>query len=264
MPNILLTLSFCGSRYHGFQVQENAVSVCAVFQAALEKVLGQKVDVKGCSRTDSGVHALHYCINFHAELALPLRKLPLAINAHLPRDIRVLSACLVPEDFHARYSAQAKQYVYRLHNSAVSSPFFDDLCWRVGFPLQLQPMQQAAAAAVGTHDFASFMSGGSKIVDTVRTVHRFEVRREGDFILFTICADGYLYNMVRILVGTLVECGSGRLDAAQMPAILSACSRSAAGPKAPAKGLYLDRVYYDLEGFTKNEESDAFSTPMLL
>ncbi len=253
LQNYLITVAFCGSAYHGFQVQENALAVCTVLQDAMEKVFGARPQVKGCSRTDSGVHALHYCVSFFADTKLSGYKMPLAINAHLPRDIRVLTAQPVPQDFHARYSAVAKQYVYRVHNSAVSSPFFDDICWRVGPPLQLEPMQQAAAAVVGTHDFASFMSGGSKIIDTVRTVYSFDVHREGEWLLFTICADGYLYNMVRILVGTLVEIGCGRMQPQDMPGIIAAARRSAAGPKAPAQGLFLDRVFYDLDGFRLGE-----------
>ncbi len=260
MQNYLITVAFCGSEYHGFQVQENALSVCTVLQDAMEKVFGARPQVKGCSRTDSGVHALHYCVSFFADTALTNYKMPLAINAHLPRDIRVLSARQVPQDFHARYSAVAKQYVYRVHNSAVSSPFFDGICWRVGPPLALEPMRQAAAAVVGTHDFASFMSGGSKIIDTVRTVYAFDVRREGEWLLFTICADGYLYNMVRILVGTLVEIGAGRIKAEAMPGIIAAARRSAAGPKAPAQGLFLDSVFYDLDGFRREDAAE----PVLL
>jgi len=247
VSNVLLTVAFQGTAYHGFQVQQNALSVCTVFQDALEKVLGDRPDVKGCSRTDSGVHALGYCISFHLERPIPCHKLPLAINAHLPTDIRVLSARPVPEEFHARYSSIAKQYVYRVQNSQGQDPFSRGLCWRVGSPLNLQLMQQAAAAAVGRHDFASFMSAGSKITDTVRTVTDFTVSRQGEYLLFTICADGYLYNMVRILVGTLVEIGSGRCKM-PMEEIIAAADRSAAGPRAPAEGLYLDRVYYDLDG----------------
>ena len=253
MPNILVTMAFRGTQYHGFQVQENALGVCTVFQDAIERVFGSRVDVKGCSRTDSGVHALRYCVSFRVDSGIPMYKLPLALNAHLPADVRVLEARIVPEDFHARYSAEAKQYVYRLHNSPVSSPFSDGLCWRVGAPLALEPMQKAAAAVVGTHDFASFMTAGSKIVDTVRTVYDFTVQRQGDDLLFTICADGYLYNMVRILVGTLVEIGAGRMRAEDMPAVIAAADRTAAGPKAPAQGLFLDRVFYDMDGFRRSE-----------
>lgn len=261
LQNYLLTMSFCGTRYHGFQVQQNALSVCTVLQDAMQKVLGTRPDVKGCSRTDSGVHALGYCVSFFADTPLALQKMPLAINAHLPRDIRVLRAQTAPPDFHARYSAVAKQYVYRVHNAPVSSPFFDGLCWRVSPPLALVPMQTAAAAVVGRHDFASFMSGGSKITDTVRTVHRFTVQRQGEYLLFTICADGYLYNMVRILVGTLTEVGTGRLPAQAMPQIIAARRRSAAGPKAPPQGLYLERVFYDLDGFRQTDTAEAL--PML-
>ncbi len=262
MPNVLVTMAFRGTQYHGFQVQENALGVCTVFQDAIERVFGSRVDVKGCSRTDSGVHALRYCVSFHVDSGIPMFKLPLALNAHLPTDIRVLSAQVVPDDFHARYSAVAKQYVYRLHNSQMSSPFSEGLCWRLGAPLSLEPMQRAAAAVVGTHDFASFMSGGSKIVDTVRTVFDFRVEKQGDDFLFTICADGYLYNMVRILVGTLVEIGTGRMRADAMQAVIAAAERSAAGPKAPAQGLFLDRVFYDMDGFRRGEEPAA--QPLIL
>lgn len=257
MPNILMTLAFQGTHYHGFQVQENALSVCTVFQNALEKALGERMDVKGCSRTDSGVHALGYCVSLHSRTSIPLRRLPLAVNAYLPRDIRVLSARFVPEDFHARYSAEAKQYVYYIYNSPISSPFFDELCWRIGPPLDENRMQSAAQAVVGTHDFASFMSAGSKIENTVRTVYNFSVTRSGNLVRFRICADGYLYNMVRILVGTLAEMGAGRLPAEKMPEILASVCRSAAGPRAPAEGLYLERVYYDLDGFRRGGEADS-------
>ena len=244
MPNILVTMAFRGTQYHGFQVQENALGVCTVFQDAIERVFGKRVDVKGCSRTDSGVHALRYCVSFRVDSGIPMYKLPLALNAHLPEDVRVLEARIVPEDFHARYSAEAKQYVYRLHNSPVSSPFSDGLCWRVGAPLALEPMQKAAAAVVGTHDFASFMTAGSKIIDTVRTVYDFTVQRQGDDLLFTICADGYLYNMVRILVGTLLEVGRGYWEVEQVQAILDAKDRKQAGPTAPPEGLCLMKVDY--------------------
>lgn len=155
--------------------------------------------MKGCSRTDSGVHALGYCVSYTQPKPIPPRKLPLAVNRFLPDDVRVTEAHRVPEDFHARYSAKSKEYIYRIHNSAVADPFQNGLCWRFPGPLDAGRMERAAQYLVGKHDFVSFMSSGSDIADTVRTVYFAHVRREGDDITFHVCADGYLYNMVRIL-----------------------------------------------------------------
>ena len=242
--HVCITLRFAGTRYHRFQVQKNALSVCEVLQNALESLYGVRPPVKGCSRTDSGVHALGYCVSYTQPKPIPPRKLPLAVNRFLPDDVRVTEAHRVPEDFHARYSAKSKEYIYRIHNSAVADPFQNGLCWRFPGPLDAGRMERAAQYLVGKHDFVSFMSSGSDIADTVRTVYFAHVRREGDDITFHVCADGYLYNMVRILAGTLCEVGAGRLRAADIPAILASRDRSRAGPTLPAKGLFLKRVEY--------------------
>ena len=242
--HVCITLRFAGTRYHGFQVQKNALSVCEVLQNALESLYGVRPPVKGCSRTDSGVHALGYCVSYTQPKPIPPRKLPLAVNRFLPDDVRVTEAHRVPEDFHARYSAKSKEYIYRIHNSAVADPFQNGLCWRFPGPLDAGRMERAAQYLVGKHDFVSFMSSGSDIADTVRTVYFAHVRREGDDITFHVCADGYLYNMVRILAGTLCEVGAGRLRAADIPAILASRDRSRAGPTLPAKGLFLKCVDY--------------------
>ncbi len=246
--HILLTIAYKGTAYHGFQVQQNAVTVAEVLQQALRAVLGAPQQFKGCSRTDAGVHALCFCVSFFTESVIPCEKLPLALNSHLPADIRATAAREVEPGFHARYSCIGKAYLYRVRNAPVASPFSDDVCWRVWPQLALAPMQQAAALLTGTHDFASFMSAGSTIEaeggSTVRTVLQFSVKKQGDEIRFEIEADGYLYNMVRILVGTLAEVGAGRIAAAQVADILAACDRTKAGPTAPAKGLALARVCY--------------------
>ena len=245
--NFLLTLAYDGTNYCGFQVQPNGRSVAATFQDALEAVLGSRPDIKGCSRTDAGVHALGFRLNFHADTRIPPQKLPLALNQHLPPDIRVLAAQTVPEDFHARYSAKSKEYIYRIHNSAVADPFQNGLCWRFPGPLDAGRMERAAQYLVGKHDFVSFMSSGSDIADTVRTVYFAHVRREGDDITFHVCADGYLYNMVRIFVGTLVEAGAGRMPPERVRDILEEKKRSLAGDTAPAQGLFLYKVNYSEE-----------------
>lgn len=244
---VLLTLAFDGTNYHGFQVQKNALSVCEVLQDALEKLYGARPPVKGCSRTDAGVHALGYCVSYAQPKPIDPYKLPLAVNRFLPPDIRVKSARAVPPGFHARYSAVSKEYRYRLLNSVVDDPFQRGYCWRVSAPLDAAAMRQAAALAEGTHDFAAFMSVGSAIEDTVRTVHWFRVWREGEWITCHICADGYLYNMVRILVGTLVEAGAHRMAPEEMTAVLASRDRARAGDTAPAKGLFLSKVNYRFE-----------------
>ena len=153
----------------------------------------------------------------------------------------------MPEDFHARYSAKSKEYIYRIHNSAVADPFQNGLCWRFPGPLDAGRMERAAQYLVGKHDFVSFMSSGSDIADTVRTVYFAHVRREGDDITFHVCADGYLYNMVRIFVGTLVEAGAGRMPPERVRDILEEKKRSLAGDTAPAQGLFLYKVNYSEE-----------------
>lgn len=249
MQHFLLTLAFKGTQYHGFQVQQNALSICTVLQNAMETVFGTRPDVKGSSRTDAGVHALGYGVSFFAPKPIAALKLPLALNRFLPADIKVQAAREVPQGFHARYSAVSKEYIYRIRNSAIESPFDADTAWRFSAPLDADAMAAAAQLAVGTHNFAAFMSAGSKIEDTVRTVHFFTVRREGDNITCHISADGYLYNMVRILVGTLVEAGLHRMRPEQMTQIIAGEDRAAAGDTTPAKGLFLYKVNYPETAF---------------
>lgn len=244
---VLITLSYDGTRYHGFQVQQNALTVCEVLQNALQQLYGTRPPVKGCSRTDAGVHATGYCVSYEQPKPIDPFKLPLAINRFLPPDVRVHHARWVDDDFHARYSAISKEYRYRVRASAVDSPFDSAYCWRIARKLDVAAMQQAAQYAVGTHDFCAFMSTGSKVEDTVRTVFFFRVEQEGEIITFHISADGYLYNMVRILVGTLIDVGAGRKRPEEMKQVIEGKDRSKAGDTAPAKGLFLHCVHYPEE-----------------
>ena len=248
--NILVTLAYDGTNYCGFQVQSNGTSVAAVFQNALQAVLGARPDIKGCSRTDAGVHARAFALNFHTEgLRMPLQRLPLALNSHLPPDIRALAARSVPEDFHARYSAHTKTYCYRIQNCAVDSPFESRYMYRIPRRLDDAAMDKAAAAFAGTHDFSALCAAGSSAAahgDTVRTITACSVQRRGDEVDVWVTADGYLYNMVRILAGTLCEVGAGRMRAEDIPALLASRDRKQAGPTLPAKGLFLEHVEYEL------------------
>ncbi|MBQ3393848.1 MAG: tRNA pseudouridine(38-40) synthase TruA [Oscillospiraceae bacterium] len=250
--NILLKLSFDGTAYHGWQIQENALSVFRMLQTALEKVLGYHADIHGCSRTDSGVHARVYCANFISEKEMTdkdLFKLPLALNRNLPEDIRVNEAVRVSDDFHARYSRKGKEYTYYILNSRIDDPFTDRYYHRISAKLDEQAMDTAASKLVGTHDFRTFMAAKSKIVDCTRTVYSRSVTRDGDMIRFRISADGYLYNMVRIMAGTLIKVGLGNIKAEDIEEIIAACDRSKAGYTAPAKGLFLTDIFYDPEVF---------------
>ena len=245
--NILVRMAYDGTNYCGFQVQPNGTSVAAVFQDALESVLGCRPDIKGCSRTDAGVHARDFALNFRADTAIPMEKLPLALNARLPADIRVFRAQQVSEDFHARYSAHEKTYEYRIRNSAVESPFDSRYTVRIPRPLDAAAMAEAAAYCVGTHDFTAFCAAGSAAAahgDTVRTVSACTAEREGELIFVRVTADGYLYHMVRILAGTLAEAGAHRIAPAAVADILASRDRGRAGPTLPAKGLALLAVRY--------------------
>ncbi len=243
----LLTLAFDGTEYCGFQVQPNGRSVAAAFQDGLEAVLGCRPDIKGCSRTDAGVHALGFAVSFSAETRIPPEKLPLALNTRLPRDIRVLKAQRVPDGFHARYAAHTKTYRYRIRNSRIDSPFEERYYYRLPGRLDEKRMDQAARLFVGRHDFLAFCAAHSSAAakgDTVRTITGCGVARRGETVEITVTADGYLYNMVRILAGTLCEVGAGRLAPEAIPTILASRDRRLAGPTLPAKGLFLDHVDY--------------------
>lgn len=248
--NILLDLSFDGTDYCGFQVQKNGISVCEALQNGLEALLGVRPDVKGCSRTDAGVHALHYALNFHADTRIPMEKLPLALNQKLPASIRVNTAVEVDEAFHARYSAHAKTYHYHIWNSQIDSPFSAGYHYKLPGALDEKAMQAVADQFVGTHDFMCLCSAGCEVAqrgNTVRTITQCTVTRNGQEVVISVTADGYLYNMVRILAGTLVLAGQHKLNAEDVPAIIASRDRSKAGPTLPAQGLFLAQIDYPKE-----------------
>lgn len=246
MRNLLLTICYDGTRYHGWQIQQNALAVQQVFQEALLKVLGERPDLKGCSRTDSGVHAYEYCISLKTEHTIPCSRLVGALNHFLPADIAVRDCREVAEDFHARYSCRGKEYVYKIWNNPVRSPFLEGRALHYWYPLDLQRLNQAAQYYIGSHDFTSFCTLDSRERgDMTRTVTKAELEKEGDLVTFTVAADGFLYNMVRIMVGTLLRVAQGKFEPNDISGIIEAKNRKTAGPTAPACGLYLNRVFYD-------------------
>ncbi len=246
MRNLLVTIAFDGRAYHGWQIQSNAVSVQEVFQRALAGVTGEPVDIKGCSRTDTGVHARMFCISVKTGHSIPCERLVAALNRFLPKDIAVLSCREVAEGFHARYSCVGKEYVYEIWNAAVRNPFLDGRAYHYWYPLDVEQLHQSAQDYLGSHDFTSFCTLDSRERENmVRTVRAFSVRREGDLVRMTVEADGFLYNMVRIMVGTLLRIAQGKFAPDCIPGIIRAKDRAQAGPTAPACGLYLNRVFYD-------------------
>ena len=245
MKNIALRLCYDGSRYHGWQTQREELTVQQTLEQAVEKTVGEPRHVTGCGRTDAGVHALRYCANFRSECRIPLEKLPLALNSRLPSDIAVLAACEAEEAFNAIGSCIKKEYIYKIHNSNLRDPFLEKRACFYPQRLDVEKMNAAARAFEGTHDFAAVRSVGTETRTTVRTVHRCEAAREGDLITVRICADGFLYNMARAMVGTMVYASCGKLEPDEIPALLARGDRRLTGPTMPPQGLYLNRLWYD-------------------
>ena len=245
MKNIALRLRYDGSRYHGWQVQKNAVTVAQTMEEALAKVCGERVKLTGCGRTDAGVHALRYCANFHSGCTVPVDRLPLAVNSRLPDDIAVVDAVEVPDDFNAIGSCVKKEYVYKILNSRIPDPFLADRVCFYPQRLDISLMQAAARAFEGTHDFKAVRSEGTQTNTTVRTVYWCRAEKDGDLITVSICANGFLYNMCRAMVGTMVYASYGKLIPEEIPALLEKRDRRLTGPTMPPQGLYLNRVWYD-------------------
>ena len=246
MQKYILTIAYKGTRYRGWQVQPGKPTVQAAVQAACESVFGCDTAVTGCSRTDSGVHAKGFvCLAAPSEgAAVPPEALPFALNAALPDDIAAVSARIAPEGFHPRYDAVGKEYVYLIRNARTRDPFCDDTSWLVPKKLDEGLCGAMCREFVGKKDFRAFMAAGSKITDTVRTVFEFNAEREGDMLAFTVSADGFLYNMVRIMVGTVVDAALKGGTPGDIAAVIASGDRSLAGATAPAKGLCLNKVFY--------------------
>ena len=243
--NLLLTLAYCGRDLHGWQIQENALTVQECFQEALYKIIQERPDIKGCSRTDSGVHANMYCVSMKIAHPIAEDRLMMALNRYLPDDIAVREIRKIPDDFHARYSCKGKEYVYKVWNSRVRNPFMQGTALHYRYPIDAERLNAEARAFVGSHDFTSFCTPDKRAKgDFVRTVEYFRVEREGELVTFTVKADGFLYNMVRIMVGTLLAVQQGKIPHGALADIIAAEDRSKAGPTAPPQGLYLNKVFY--------------------
>ncbi len=242
---IRLIVSYDGTNYVGWQLQDNGVSVQQRLNEAALAITGEEIQLHGSGRTDSGVHARAQVAHFDTNARMPADKFAIALNMRLPRDIRVLYSEEAPEDFHARFSAKNKTYRYTVQTGLHADVFSRLYALHVHTPLDVSRMQACAADALGEHDFQAFMSVGSKLTSTVRTITKSEWVQEGQFLTYEVSANGFLYNMVRILVGTMLEVGSGKLPQDAISRALKSGLRADAGATAPPQGLFLQRVQYE-------------------
>ena len=253
MSKFLLTIAYDGTNYYGYQLQNDKPTVALMLNKASKETFGFDCNITGCSRTDSGVHALGFKAtvepkdNFN-EITVPVSKIPIAMNAKLPNDIFILDATKVTEDFHPRYDVKSKEYVYKIHDSKIRNPFYKNHVLEYGKEITdegIEKMNRACKCFLGTHQFDSFMASGSKIQDTTRTVYSAFVNRNGDIVEFSVSANGFLYNMVRIMVGTLLKVESGKIQPDDVSKIISAKNRELSGSTVKPQGLYLKNVQYD-------------------
>ena len=272
--NIRLTIAYDGSSYVGWQIQPNGITVQEVVQQALRKLTGEETKLIAAGRTDSRVHALGQVVNFQTTCSIPTAKFPAALQSELPGDIIIRDASDVPERFHATYSAIRKCYRYIIHNRETGLPFLNNFTWRMGNNLDLDRMREAATHIIGTHDFRCFETQFPNKASSVRTVEHLTLSRHGtwdiwagfdfggqmpqateeEFLSLEISADGFLYNMVRAITGTLVDVGRGRFGVDDIHRMIEEGDRSLAGPTAPPQGLYLISVDYDLNNLRPKAE----------
>lgn len=244
MKRVKLVVAYDGTNYCGWQIQPNGITIEQVLNEHLGRLLGEDIRVTGASRTDAGVHSLGNVCIFDTETKIPAEKISFALNQKLPEDIVVIDSCEVDESFHPRYSKSKKTYEYRILNRTFRDPTRRLDTYFYHYPLDVEKMNEAAAYLVGEHDFASFCSVNAQVKTTIRTVYSCDVQKKGDIITIRITGNGFLYNMVRIIAGTLVKIGGSDMSACDMQKILEACDRNAAGPTAPAHGLTMIGLEY--------------------
>ena len=243
MKRILLTIAFDGTMYHGWQYQPNALTIQEVLQKTVSNVLGRQTSVTGCSRTDAGVHAKKFCCHIDCEDNIPETAFTLGVNSALPNDIAVIGFKEVENDFHARYSCLAKNYVYYFY-FGTKNPFFDRFALKLDKEPNLKLMNCFCDSIVGEHDFYGFSSSGRTVSQTIRNVTKCSVYRKEEHLCFDITANGFLYNMVRILAGTALDVGYGKISQDISERIFENKDRSLAGKTLAPNGLFLNEVYY--------------------
>ena len=254
MKNVLLKIAYDGTNFCGWQRQPGKRTVCGELERVLSELTGEDVKLDGTSRTDSGVHALGQCASFKTDMKIPVENLARALNNALAKDrlegvgeIRVLEAREMPEDFHARFSSKGKRYVYRIRQGREPDVFSRNYFYQIAKSLDTEAMKKAAAFMEGEHDFAAFQSAGSPKESTVRTVYSVGIEEKDGEVRISVSGNGFLYNMVRIMVGTLVEVGLGKRSPESVASAIASLDRQNAGHTAPPQGLYLEKVFYGSE-----------------
>ncbi len=245
MKRVKLVVAYDGTNYHGWQVQDNGITIEEVLNRTISELVQEDIKVIGASRTDAGVHACGNVAVFDTESRIPGDKFSFALNQRLPEDIRIQESCEVDADFHPRFADTVKTYEYNILNRRFELPskrLYAAFCY---YPMDIERMNQAAAYLVGEHDFKSFCSAGAQVQTTVRTIYAVNVTKEDDMVHIRITGNGFLYNMVRIIAGTLMQVGTGLMEPEQVKEILEARDRSKAGPTAVAKGLTLVEIRYE-------------------
>lgn len=248
MRNLLFKIAFVGSGFHGWQQQDNATSVQGELKAAFFRLTGEDVNIIGCSRTDAGVHANEYFFNVKTESAIPCESFPVALSsAKLPGEISIISCKEVSGDFNARFDSTKKEYIYVFENTPVPSPFNYKRACHYKYPMDAELMNDACKHFIGEYDFSAFCASGAQVVSKVRRIYSASVEREGDFVIFRVCGNGFLYNMVRIMAGTLLYVNMGKIKKEEIPDIIKSKNRAKAGITAIPDGLYLNKVYFSGE-----------------
>ena len=247
MKRVMLVVAYEGTNYRGWQIQNNGITIESVLNETLSQLLGERIAVIGASRTDSGVHSLGNVAVFDTNARMPADKISYALNQRLPEDIVVQASMEVRPDFHPRKCRSMKTYEYRILNRRFPVPTLRRDTYFYYYPLNVQRMEQAAGYLVGVHDFKSFCSIHTQAADTVREIYSCQVEKQGDVIVIRISGAGFLYNMVRIIAGTLIQVGSGERVPEDIPKILAECDRAAAGPTAPAHGLTMMGIVFSEE-----------------
>lgn len=241
---VKLVVAYDGTNYCGWQIQPNGITIEEMLNKHLSELLGEHIVVTGASRTDAGVHSLGNVAVFDTNTRMPAEKISFALNQRLPEDIVVQNSCQVPEDFHPRFSKSVKTYEYRILNRKFRLPLERNTSYFYHYPLDVEKMQQAAVCLVGEHDFSSFSSVHAQTNTFVRTIYSLNVKKEGDIISIRITGNGFLYNMVRIIAGTLIQVGAGIIALEKVQEILEGKDRELAGPTAPAHGLTMIGIDY--------------------
>lgn len=244
MRNLKVMMAYRGTAYHGFQRQENAVGIQNILEEKLSSLTNAPVKINGCSRTDTGVHANEYCFSFETKHRIPCNNIVRGMNSILPDDLAILSCEEASADFHARYSCKGKEYVYLILNRGSKDPFMSDLALHYPFVLDTELMERVAQDFVGTHDFTSFCGTANQKENSIRTIEYFKIEKNENLVKLIVKGDGFLYNMVRIMVGTLIFINENKLEPDSIPSILAAKDRNLAGKTVPAQGLYLNKVFY--------------------